>query len=139
MYLFLLLSLNLRWTISYRKLLQHLQQAKSKHIFRSEFKMQLRPILAATTLLASALAAPPLFTRKADWANWAWTIRDFTRNCTNPNICTYRFTVDTGNSTQACTIVDFATPATTHPWYNISCQQVHFTLHFLSYFFFSLG
>jgi hypothetical protein len=88
--------------------------------------MQLKSIFAATTLLTSAVAAPSLFTRKADWATWAWTIRDFTRNCTDPNICTYWFTIDTGNSTQACTIVDFAIPATTHPWYNIPCQQVRF-------------
>jgi hypothetical protein len=91
----------------------------------SGFKMQLKPIFAATTLLASAVAAPPLFTRNADWANWVgWTVRDFTRNCTNPDICTYWFTVDTGSSTQACIIVDVASPATTHPWYNIPCQQV---------------
>ncbi|KAH7348442.1 hypothetical protein BKA65DRAFT_376721, partial [Rhexocercosporidium sp. MPI-PUGE-AT-0058] len=75
--------------------------------------------LIALALPAVALAAPAPITSRAA----GWTIRNFSRNCTNPNICTYNFTIDTGSGTQQCTTVDIASPATTHPWYGVSCQQ----------------
>lgn len=83
--------------------------------------------LLALALPAVALAAPAPVTARAA----GWSIRKFSRNCTDPNICTYDFTIDTGSGTQQCTTVDVAFPATTHPWYGVSCQQA--SLPFLVY------
>ncbi|KUJ19725.1 uncharacterized protein LY89DRAFT_666584 [Mollisia scopiformis] len=53
----------------------------------------------------------------------SWSIENFTRDCTNPNICTYFFTINTGSSTQHCTTVDFYTPAGNHSWYDTPCEE----------------
>ncbi|KAG9228418.1 hypothetical protein BJ875DRAFT_489884 [Amylocarpus encephaloides] len=53
----------------------------------------------------------------------SWTIQKFTRNCTDPNICTYYFTINTGIFTQHCTTVDFFTPAGNHSWYDHPCHE----------------
>lgn len=76
--------------------------------------------LTTLALLSSTLAAPSSFKARDD----AWTIRNFSRNCSDPNICTYWFTIDTGAGTQQCTIVDTGSPATTAPFYNYACQEV---------------
>ncbi|KAH8597057.1 hypothetical protein B0O99DRAFT_705407 [Bisporella sp. PMI_857] len=53
-----------------------------------------------------------------------WTVRNFQRNCTDPNICTYSLGVDTGSGALVqCTITDTATPATTHAWYGKTCAE----------------
>lgn len=77
-------------------------------------------ILALATLASTALAAPSLMPRQAQM----WTIRSFTRDCTDPNICTYKFNVDQNNgNVQPCTVVNTGSPATTQSWYGVSCQE----------------
>ncbi|CZR59366.1 uncharacterized protein PAC_09258 [Phialocephala subalpina] len=73
-------------------------------------------------LKSTLLALIPLLTTSVSADSWS--VKNFTRNCTNPNICTYYFTIDFNNGiTQHCTTVDFATPAGHHSWANIPCQE----------------
>ena len=83
--------------------------------------MQLKT-LALTIFLSTTMAAPSVLPRQSA----AWSIRKFTRNCTDPNICTYNLSIDLndGSTPVNCTVVDIASPATTHAFYNIACQQV---------------
>ncbi|RDW73460.1 hypothetical protein BP6252_07367 [Coleophoma cylindrospora] len=82
--------------------------------------MQL-PVLILSTLLTTALAAVPPYPRQSS----GWTIRKFTRDCTNPNTCIYNFNIDTndGSTPAPCTIVNTGNPATTQAWYGVACQQ----------------
>jgi hypothetical protein len=89
-----------------------------------------------STTVASALAAlhlscaAPTTLEKRTVTGYA--VRNFTRNCTNPHICTYIFTIDTGEEKQPCTVID-ETPvllkrtgptAVSHPWYGKVCREV---------------
>jgi hypothetical protein len=89
--------------------------------------------LTTLALLTSALAAPSSLKARDD----AWAIRNFSRDCTDPNICTYSLTIDTGAGTQQCIVVDTDSPATTAPFYNYACQEVCSLpfAPFLRYFF----
>jgi len=85
-------------------------------------------LLALTGLLASALAAPALNARTdapTKPAPAGWTIKNFVRNCTDPNICTYYIYIDLGDGKDPhkCTITDKATPATNHPFYAVGCDE----------------
>lgn len=78
-------------------------------------------ILALVALVSTAVAAPALKSRQDPTS---WTIRNFTRDCTNPDICTYAFDIDQGNDAlQPCTVVNQGSPATTQSWYAVTCQQ----------------
>jgi len=74
--------------------------------------MQLRNLLTLLPVLGAALAD-------------SWSINAFTRDCTNPNICTYYFTISDPSAgvSQHCTTVDFYTPAGNHSWSNIPCEE----------------
>ncbi|PSS18826.1 hypothetical protein M430DRAFT_58917 [Amorphotheca resinae ATCC 22711] len=85
-------------------------------------------ILAFTALLSTALAAPAGLLSTRQSSSPGWTIRSFTRNCTDPNICTYTFSIDVNNGSSTpvpCTIVDTAEPATTHSFYGVPCTQAN--------------
>jgi len=76
--------------------------------------------LTLAALASSALAAPTLMSRAS-----GWTIQTFTRDCTDPTICTYYFNINENNGTAAqhCTITDVGSPATTHSWYAKACDE----------------
>ncbi|KAE8441073.1 hypothetical protein EG329_005902 [Mollisiaceae sp. DMI_Dod_QoI] len=65
------------------------------------------------------------FTSSLVLATDFWSIKNFTRNCTNPNICTYYFTIQTASpaTSQHCTTVDVYTPAGNHSWFNVPCEE----------------
>jgi hypothetical protein len=97
--------------------------------------------LALAALLPLALSAPAALSERA---TALWSIRSFSRgivhnsyaryanfkllllDCTDPNICTYKFGIDIGDGSTptACTIVDTSNPATNHSFYGVPCQQV---------------
>jgi hypothetical protein len=85
-------------------------------------------LFTVSLLSALAIAAPSVEERTIT----GYAVRKFTRDCTNPHICTYKFTIDSGDEQQPCTVVD-ETPvtrkrtgplATTHAWYSKPCQEV---------------
>jgi len=85
--------------------------------------MQFKALTISSLALLSSAVAAPLQSRAA-----GWSITGFTRNCTDPNWCTYYFTINTGVATQYCIVEDKTTgaadPATTHAFYGVPCEQV---------------
>lgn len=72
--------------------------------------MHLSPSLLLLCLASSALAIPsPLSLVHTARTAIGWSIRSFTRNCTNPDICTYTFGIDNGVDVNPipCTVVDY--------------------------------
>jgi hypothetical protein len=80
-------------------------------------------VVALSTLLSTALAAPALSSRQTA----GWTLRSFTRTCPDANSCTSSFTIDQGNGqTQPCTITNGrsdAYEANANSWYGITCKE----------------
>ena len=79
--------------------------------------------LTFIALSSTTVAAPALLLRTT---NPAWSIRNFTRNCINPNVSIYQFAIDTndGSTPTDCTVVDDTVNATTHSFYNLPCDEV---------------
>jgi hypothetical protein len=89
---------------------------KSTKVHFETHKMRFQAALLATfALLTTSLAA--------GGPDNAWTVRDFTRDCTNWQDCIYRFDIDDETYLTPCTISDEANTAAWHEWYNVPCEE----------------